>query len=92
MGDACSSAAPSCSTRSGISPGAASIDRSRAPPTVNVPVLSNNTHHVLARAVVEAAVDRGLPLPLPRDVHETMGSGIHGTIATARPSAPARAI
>jgi heavy metal translocating P-type ATPase len=42
--------------------------------------LEQASHHVLARAVVQAALDRGLPLPLARDVHETMGSGIHGTI------------
>ena len=42
--------------------------------------LEQASHHVLARAVVQAAVDRELPLPLPREVHETMGSGIHGVI------------
>src|SRR6516225_1736817 len=42
--------------------------------------LEQASHHILARAVVQAALDRGLPLPLPRGVHETMGSGIHGVI------------
>ena len=52
--------------------------------------LEQASHHVLARAVVQAALDRGLPLPLPRDVHETMGSGIHGVIYGKNVSAGSR--
>ena len=52
--------------------------------------LEQASHHVLARAVVQAALDRGLPLPLPRDVHETMGSGIHGVIDGKTVSAGSR--
>ena len=52
--------------------------------------LEQASHHVLARAVVQAALDRGLPLPLPRDVHETMGSGIHGVIDGKNVSAGSR--
>jgi heavy metal translocating P-type ATPase len=52
--------------------------------------LEQASHHVLARAVVAAAVDRGLPLPLPRDVRETVGSGIHGLIDGHRVSAGSR--
>ena len=47
-------------------------------------------HHVLADAVVQAALDRGLPLPMPRDVRETMGSGIHGCIDGKQVSAGSR--
>jgi cation transport ATPase len=54
--------------------------------------LEQASHHVLAGAVVQAALDRGLPLPMPRDVRETMGSGIHGCALTANKSAPDRAI
>ena len=53
--------------------------------------LEQASHHVLARAVVQAALDRGLPLPLPRDVHETMDL-VFTASSMARTSAPVRAI
>ena len=52
--------------------------------------LEQASHHVLASAVVQAALDRGLPLPLPRDVRETMGSGIHGVVDGKSVSAGSR--
>ena len=52
--------------------------------------LEQASHHVLAGAVVQAALDRGLPLPMPRDVRETMGSGIHGCIDGKQVSAGSR--
>jgi heavy metal translocating P-type ATPase len=52
--------------------------------------LEQASHHVLAGAVVQAALDRGLPLPMPRDVRETMGSGIHGVIDGKQVSAGSR--
>ena len=57
--EACSSEAPSISTSSAFSPGATSMERSRAPPTVSVPVLSNST--VWARASASSG-----PPPLTR--------------------------
>jgi len=36
--------------------------------------------HVLAAAIVRAAVERGCPLPLPEDVAEQPGQGISGTV------------
>ena len=42
--------------------------------------LEQASHHVLARAVVQAALDRELPLPLPCEVQETIGSGVRGVI------------
>jgi P-type E1-E2 ATPase len=52
--------------------------------------LEQASHHVLAGAVVQAALDRGLPLPMPRDVRETMGSGIAGVIDGQQVSAGSR--
>jgi heavy metal translocating P-type ATPase len=42
--------------------------------------LEQASHHVLAKAVVAAAVDRGLNLKPPEHVKETMGSGLSGLI------------
>lgn len=42
--------------------------------------LEQASHHVLAKAVVAAAVDRGLRLKPPEHVKETMGSGLSGLI------------
>ncbi len=42
--------------------------------------LEQASHHVLAGAIVQAALDRGLPLAMPRDLRETAGSGIQGVI------------
>jgi heavy metal translocating P-type ATPase len=52
--------------------------------------LEQASHHVLASAVVGAALDRGLPLPMPRDVRETVGSGICGVIDGMSVSAGSR--
>ena len=52
--------------------------------------LEQASHHVLAGAIVQAALDRGLTLPMPRDVHETMGSGVSGVVDCERVSAGSR--
>src|SRR6478672_11607795 len=38
------------------------------------------SHHVVAAAIVEAALGRGLELRVPSQVRETMGSGLEGVI------------
>lgn len=43
--------------------------------------LEQASHHVLAGAVVSAALAKGLTLVSPEQVHETMGSGLEGRIA-----------
>ncbi len=43
--------------------------------------LEQASNHVVARAIVEAAVARGLRLEAPSDVQETRGSGLHGRVA-----------
>jgi heavy metal translocating P-type ATPase len=42
--------------------------------------LEQASHHVLAHAIVEAAVARGLRLKVPEHVRESMGSGLAGVI------------
>lgn len=42
--------------------------------------LEQASHHVLAKTVVAAAVDRGLKLKAPEKVKETMGTGLCGLI------------
>jgi heavy metal translocating P-type ATPase len=42
--------------------------------------LEQASHHVLASAVVQAGVERGLSLKVPEQVREAMGSGLHGVI------------
>ncbi|MDE5462215.1 heavy metal translocating P-type ATPase [Bradyrhizobium sp. CSS354] len=42
--------------------------------------LEQASHHVLAKTVVAAAVDRGLKLKTPEHVKEAMGSGLSGLI------------
>ncbi|MCA1456064.1 heavy metal translocating P-type ATPase [Bradyrhizobium sp. BRP22] len=42
--------------------------------------LEQASHHVLAKAVVTAAIDRGLRLKAPEQVRETMGAGLCGVI------------
>ncbi|WFU70589.1 heavy metal translocating P-type ATPase [Bradyrhizobium sp. CB2312] len=42
--------------------------------------LEQASHHVLAKTVVAAAVDRGLKLRTPEQVKETMGTGLSGLI------------
>jgi heavy metal translocating P-type ATPase len=42
--------------------------------------LEQASHHVLAAAIVQAGVERGLRLRLPEQVRESMGSGLQGMI------------
>jgi heavy metal translocating P-type ATPase len=49
--------------------------------------LEQASHHVLANAIVQAAVHRGLPLTMPEQVRERMGSGLHGIVDGKRVSA-----
>jgi len=42
--------------------------------------LEQASHHVLSRAVVQAATDRGLPLEMPSEVSVSMGSGLRGIV------------
>jgi heavy metal translocating P-type ATPase len=52
--------------------------------------LEQASHHVLARAVVQAATDRGLPLKMPSEVSESMGSGLRGVVDGTRVAAGSR--
>jgi heavy metal translocating P-type ATPase len=38
------------------------------------------SHHIVAKAIVEAAMAKGLSLEVPRNVRETAGSGVEGEI------------
>jgi heavy metal translocating P-type ATPase len=49
--------------------------------------LEQASQHVLAGAVVAAALARGLPLQMPTQASETAGSGLHGIIGRKRVSA-----
>ena len=49
--------------------------------------LEQASHHVLAGAIIQAALKRGLPLKMPMMVHESIGSGLHGVIDGKRVSA-----
>jgi heavy metal translocating P-type ATPase len=42
--------------------------------------LEQASHHVLAKAIVQAALERQLKLSVPEQVRETMGSGLSGMI------------
>ena len=42
--------------------------------------LEQASHHVVAAAIVSAAVGKGLKLQIPQNVRETMGSGLEGVI------------
>ncbi len=42
--------------------------------------LEQASHHVVAAAIVEAAVKKGLKLSVPTEVRETMGSGLEGVL------------
>jgi heavy metal translocating P-type ATPase len=46
--------------------------------------LEQASHHVVAAAIVSAALARGLNLSAPEDVNETMGSGLEGTVEGKR--------
>jgi heavy metal translocating P-type ATPase len=52
--------------------------------------LEQASHHVLARAVVQAATDRGLPLKIPSEVSESMGTGLRGIVDGKRVAAGSR--
>jgi heavy metal translocating P-type ATPase len=52
--------------------------------------LEQASHHVLARAIVEAATARGLILQVPEQVRESMGSGLYGTIEGRKVAAGSR--
>jgi heavy metal translocating P-type ATPase len=52
--------------------------------------LEQASHHVIANAIVEAAVERGLKLELPEQVRESMGSGLQGMIGGRRVIAGSR--
>jgi heavy metal translocating P-type ATPase len=42
--------------------------------------LEQASHHVAAAAIVAASVSKGLVLEMPGEIHETMGSGLEGSI------------
>jgi len=42
--------------------------------------LEQASHHVVAAAIVEAAIGKGLKLTIPSEVRETMGSGLEGVV------------
>ena len=42
--------------------------------------LEQSSHHVVAAAIVEAAIGKGLRLQVPSKVRETMGSGLEGVV------------
>ena len=42
--------------------------------------LEQASHHVVAAAIVEAAIAKGLKLAIPSEVRETRGSGVEGVI------------
>ncbi|VTZ50784.1 Heavy metal translocating P-type ATPase [Methylocella tundrae] len=42
--------------------------------------LEQASHHIVAGAIVSAALDKGLSLQIPAEVRETMGSGLEGVV------------
>jgi heavy metal translocating P-type ATPase len=52
--------------------------------------LEQASHHVLARAIVEAGIARGLGLKVPEQVREFLGSGLHGVIDGRKVAAGSR--
>ncbi len=52
--------------------------------------LEQASHHVLAAAIVQAGIERGLSLKVPEQVRESMGSGLHGVIEGRRVAAGSR--
>ena len=52
--------------------------------------LEQASHHVLASAIVQAAMERGLSLTMPNDVKEEMGTGLQGLVGDQRVSAGSR--
>jgi len=43
------------------------------------------SHHVVAAAIVEGALARGLTLEIPKNIRETMGSGLEGCVRAQSP-------
>ncbi len=52
--------------------------------------LEQASHHVLAEVIVKTAVERGLRLEVPKEVHEAAGTGLHGVIDGRHVSAGSR--
>ena len=52
--------------------------------------LEQASHHVLADAIVQAAIDRGAALKMPEEVRESAGSGLHGIVDGKRVSVGSR--
>jgi heavy metal translocating P-type ATPase len=52
--------------------------------------LEQASHHVVARAIVEAGAERALRLKVPEQVRESMGSGLQGVIDGRRVAAGSR--
>ena len=52
--------------------------------------LEQASHHILAKAIVDAAVARGLTLKVPEQVRESMGSGLHGVVGGRQVGAGSR--
>ena len=52
--------------------------------------LEQASHHVVAKAIVQAGVERGHVLKVPGEVREAMGSGLSGVIEGQRVSAGSR--
>ena len=52
--------------------------------------LEQASHHVVARAIVEAGAERALRLKVPSEVRESMGSGLKGMIDGRRVAAGSR--
>jgi heavy metal translocating P-type ATPase len=52
--------------------------------------LEQASHHVVARAIVEAGTERALSLKVPGQVRESMGSGLQGVIDGRRVAAGSR--
>jgi heavy metal translocating P-type ATPase len=52
--------------------------------------LEQASHHVLAGAIVQAGIERGLALKVPEQVRESMGSGLNGVIEGRRVAAGSR--
>ena len=52
--------------------------------------LEQASHHVVARAIVEAGAERALRLKVPGEVRESMGSGLQGVIDGRRVAAGSR--
>ncbi|HLG80807.1 MAG TPA: heavy metal translocating P-type ATPase [Bradyrhizobium sp.] len=52
--------------------------------------LEQASHHVLAKAIVAAGIERGLKLDVPDQVKETVGTGLSGRVGGSRVSAGSR--